>query len=165
MWFEPLLKQLQETAFATLVRENEVLFPSLEALHVAAISIVVGTITIVDLRLLGFASMHRSVGALVRGVVRFTWVAFAFATITGLTLFAANAATYGDNALFRAKLFFIGLAGLNMMLFHAWGNSRLDKWGAGVVPPGRARFAGAASLALWIGVVFLGRWVGFTLKQ
>ena len=52
------------------------------------------------------------------------WIAlnaFLLAALTGLTLFAANAATYGANFFFRGKMILLALAALNMLMFHAWG--------------------------------------------
>ncbi len=164
MWLDALLQSLQDTSFATEIRENENLFPWIESFHVLAITLVVGTISIVDLRLIGVASMDRAAGALVRSVVKITWGAFAVAALTGGLLFSANASTYGHNFFFRGKLVLLALAGLNMAFFHLFSAADLDTWGAGATPPFRARLAGALSLTLWICVIGFGRWVGFTLK-
>ncbi len=164
MSLKPLLQSLMDTGFATEIRENESLFPWIESIHVLAISLVVGTISIVDLRLLGLASMDRAAGQLVRSIVKVTWGAFAVAALTGGLLFAANATTYAINFSFRVKLVLLALAGLNMAFFHVFSAGDLDKWGAGVAPPFRVRLAGTLSLLLWIGVISFGRWVGFTLK-
>ena len=155
---------LQETAIGTEVRENETLFPWIESVHVLAIAVVVGTIAMVDLRLLGFANMDRPVGRLTHSVLVCTWIAFALAAVTGGLLFAANATTYAGNFFFRGKMILLALAGLNMLLFHAWSNREIESWGADVTPPTRARIAGGISLVLWISVIGFGRWIGFTLK-
>jgi hypothetical protein len=57
----PLLHWLQDTTNATAIRENDILFPWIETVHVAAIVLVVGSISIIDLRLLGLASCDRPV--------------------------------------------------------------------------------------------------------
>ena len=69
-----VLKWLEATALATEIRENELLFPSVESFHVLAITAVVGLISIVDLRLLGFASMDRAADRLTRDVLPLTWI-------------------------------------------------------------------------------------------
>ena len=56
---EAALKWLEATALATEIRENEFLFPWIESVHVLAIALVVGSIAILDLRLLGSASRDR----------------------------------------------------------------------------------------------------------
>jgi len=47
------LKSLEGTGLASGIRDSLYLFPFLEAVHVMALSVVFGTIMIVDLRLLG----------------------------------------------------------------------------------------------------------------
>jgi len=163
MSLDAALRWLQDTVLATVVRENELLFPWVESVHVLAICLVVGTISIVDLRLLGLASLDRAVGQLTRNVLLCTWFAFAVAAVSGALLFSAKAVAYAGNFYFRGKLVLLVLAGLNMAVFHAFSGRGMTHWGAGVVPPPAARMAGAVSLALWIGVVGFGRWIGFTL--
>ena len=162
MWLETL-KWLQDTAIATAVRENDVLFPWAEALHVLAICLVVGTISIVDLRLLGLASRDRPVLQLSRGVIVCTWIAFAVAALTGGLLFSAKAVAYWGNFFFKGKLVLLALAGLNMAGFHFYSGRGIDQWGPGITPPMAARISGGLSLLLWIGIVGFGRWIGFTL--
>ena len=83
MDIEGVLAWLQSTWIATAVAENDILFPWIESVHVLAIVLVVGTISIVDLRLLGLASLDISARRLMRDVIPYTWGAFAVAAITG----------------------------------------------------------------------------------
>src|SRR6476469_9246512 len=76
--------------------------------------------SILDLRLLGLASLDRPVGKLTRDVLPCTWVAFAFAAVTGSLLFSAKAGGYAGNFFFRGKLILLVMAALNMALFHAF---------------------------------------------
>ena len=66
MDIEGVLAWLQSTWIATAVAENDILFPWIESVHVLAIVLVVGTISIVDLRLLGVASLDISARRLMR---------------------------------------------------------------------------------------------------
>jgi hypothetical protein len=163
MALDDCLKWLEATDIATIVRENEVLFPWIESVHVLAIVLVIGTISIVDLRLLGLASRDRPVGRLIREVLPYTWGAFGVAAVTGSLLFCSNAMTYGHNFFFRGKLVLLVLAGLNMSVFHLFVGRDIARWSSAPLPPLSARTTGAVSLGLWISVVAFGRWIGFTL--
>lgn len=154
---------LYASGIAEYVRENESAFPWIESVHVLAITIVVGSIAIVDLRLLGYASRDRPVAALTDDVLPCTWTAFLAAVVSGALLFASNAPNYAHNPYFRAKLLLLLLAGLNMAWFQAWAAPALRTQAPGQAPPWPARLAGALSLLLWIGVVAAGRWIGFTM--
>jgi len=66
MALDPLFQWLYATAAGEVIRENESLFPWLEAIHVLAITLVVGSIAIVDLRLIGVSSLDRTVTRLTK---------------------------------------------------------------------------------------------------
>ena len=164
MDIDALTRLLQATSFATAIREGDLLFPWLEAVHVLAISLVVGTIAIVDLRLLGWASRDRAFDRLAAEVLPFTWAAFAIAVLTGSLLFSAKAHDYIHNPYFQFKFVFMAMAGINMAIFHLLGNRDIAQWSASpAAVPLRGRMAGAASLLLWIAVIGCGRWIGFTM--
>ena len=155
MDLDTLLRALEATAFATAIRENESLFPWVESVHVLAITLVVGSIAIVDLRLMGLASRDRAASAVAAEVLPCVWAAFGVAALSGALLFSSNALSYAHNSYFQAKLAFLVLAGANMAVFHLFAGPEHDGRGA--------RIAGAISLVLWICVVACGRWTGFTL--
>ena len=164
MQFDALLKALEETSIARAISENEYMFPWIESIHVLAIVLVVGSISIVDLRLLGLGSRDRAVTLLTTDVLPCTWLAFLVAACTGALLFASKAVTYGHNFFFLGKMVLLVLAGTNMVIFHLLINRDVERWGATPhTTPLPAKIAGAVSLCLWIAVVTFGRWIGFTL--
>ena len=156
-------EHLAGTPFARAISQGAVAFPMLESVHVLAIALVVGTIAIVDLRLLGYPSHRRGVRQLVRDMVPYTWATFAIAFLAGSLLFISNAPKYAHNAQFQLKMMLILIAAANMAIFHLTIYRRIQEWDERSPPPAAARIAGATSLGLWLTVVFLGRWVGFTL--
>jgi len=125
---------------------------------------VVGSILVLDLRLLGFASVGRPVSRLANAILPVTWGAFAIAATSGFLLFISNASKYLANGYFDAKLILICVAGLNMIVFHAIGARDMPQWESRGQPPLPARAAGALSILLWIAVVTCGRWIGFTMQ-
>ena len=164
MDIESALAWLQSTWIATAVAENDILFPWIESVHVLAIVIVVGTISIVDLRLLGIASLDISAKRLMRDVIPYTWGAFVVAAITGSLMFSSDATHYAHNRLFQIKLVMLVLAGLNMAVFHLFGERDIERWDTpGATTPAAAKAAAAISLMAWIAVVSLGRGTGFTM--
>jgi hypothetical protein len=157
-----LLQRLYDTGWAATLRENGIAFPWVECLHVLAITLVVGSISVVDLRLLGFAWRDRPVRRVLRDVLPITWSAFGLAVLSGFLMFASNAPTYARNPFLQLKLCLILVAGVNMSVFHLWARRSLPSWETAASLPFRAKVAGAVSLISWIGVVAAGRWIGFT---
>lgn len=161
MDIQSILQAIEASSLATFVRESDTAFPALESVHVIGIALVFGSIAVVDLRLLGIASHRSSARRLIRELLPYTWAAFVACVITGSLMFAANAITYAQNSVFLWKMGVLMLAGLNMVIFHLGAFRRIDEWDAVLPPPGRARIAGFSSMALWIGVICLGRWIAF----
>jgi hypothetical protein len=157
----PWLKALEDSGLATAIRNSAYLFPSLEAVHVIALSVVLGTITVVDLRLLGFASKARSAERVSMEVLKWTWGGFALAVLTGFVMFTTNARVYAHNTAFLIKLVLLALAGLNMLVFHLTAARTMDRWDRDAAPP-IGKTSAILSLVLWVAVVFAGRVIGFT---
>jgi hypothetical protein len=159
-----LFKTVEDTGLAQWVREDAFAFPLLEAIHVAAVMMVAGTIALLDLRLLGLASGNRAVTRLSGEVLPWTWAGFLIAAVSGTMLMTGQAGAYAGNAQFRLKMALMAAAAVNMLVFHLVTWRRIGQWDHDVGPPAAARLAGALSLLLWIGVVVSGRWVGWTIS-
>ena len=154
------LEWLQETSLAVKIVESW--FPFVESLHVIAIALVVGTIFIVDTRLLGFTVAQLPFTYVSQRLLPWTWVAFAGAIVTGLMMFIANAVAYYENTEFRVKMMLLVLAGVNMSYFQLVTYRSVASWNSGR-PPNAARFAGVMSILLWSSVIGFGRWIGFVI--
>jgi len=155
---------LENTAVAQFISGSTWAFPTVETVHVLVLVIVVGSIAIVDLRLLGVASNNRPVSQLSDDVLPITWTAFVLALITGGLLFSSKATHYLANWPFRFKMMLLAMAGLNMLLFHFLTYRGVSAWDEQRVTPHAARIAGFLSLLFWTGVVVFGRWIGFTVR-
>lgn len=154
------LEWLQGTSLAVTIVESW--FPFVESLHVIAIALVVGTIFIVDARLLGITVAQLPFTYVSHRLLPWTWVAFVGAVVTGVLMFIANAVAYFENTEFRVKMLLLVLAGLNMLYFQLVTYRSVASWNSGR-PPHAARFAGVMSILLWSSVIGFGRWIGFVI--
>jgi hypothetical protein len=156
------IQTIEGSAIGEWMRSHVLAMPWVNAAHVLCISLVFGSILVVDLRLLGLFDRHRAVTRVSEEMLRLTWVAFAGAVVTGVLYFAANATTYWFNMAFRFKLLAILLAGVNMVVFQLVTYRNIAAWDRDAPTPGAARIAGALSILLWTTVIVLGRVIGFT---
>jgi hypothetical protein len=159
------LSAAEHTSLAAAMRGEiggEWLFPIVETLHVISLAMVFGSIVMVDLRLVGAASRNSAMSRLSGEVLPYTWGAFICAVVTGTLLFISKAHVYFYNLQFQLKFLCMLLAAMNMAVFHFGTYRRVLEWDDRHPPPRAARLAGALSIALWIGVIFFGRWIGFT---
>ena len=125
------------------------------------LTVVFGSIAMVDLRLLGWTSLGTSIARLTEETLPWTWTAWVLAAIAGSLMFMSKAVTYAGNLDFRMKFICMALAAVNMLVFHFGAYRRVADWDMGR-PPAAARLAGGLSLTFWLAVIFFGRWVGFT---
>ncbi|HTI67070.1 MAG TPA: DUF6644 family protein [Caulobacteraceae bacterium] len=160
-----ILAALDSLPLSQAIRASLFAFPLIEATHVIAITLVFGTIAIVDLRLLGVASGHRPFTRLAPEILKWTWIAFALAAVTGSLMFITNAGTYFHNLPFRLKMLFMLGAGINMAVFQFLTSTSVHLWDDRPRAPPAGRVAAILSLCLWIGVIAMGRLIGFTSTQ
>jgi hypothetical protein len=160
-----LLTWLQETALATRIRDSLFVFPLLESAHVIGLALVFGTIAVIDLRLLGLASTHRSFQRMASDIMKWTWAAFALTALTGSLMFITNAVVYANNFYFRAKMVLLVLSGLNMLVFELTARRTVDRWDRDPAAPRIGRAVATLSLLLWVAVIFAGRIIGFTTTR
>jgi len=140
-------------------------FPAVETFHHIGMVLLVGSISLFDLRLLGVAMKGQSVSRLADRLLPTTWTGFAVMLVTGTLLFVTSPLSgqqYCPNATFRLKLILIGLAGLNMAVFHFTVYRRVGEWDKAHSTPLGAKLVGSLSVILWAGVVAAGRWIGFS---
>jgi hypothetical protein len=156
-----ILAALEATSLAERLRESLYLFPLIESAHVVGLTMVFGTIAIIDLRLLGIASARRPFTSVATDTLKWTWLAFALTAVTGFLMFMTNARVYFHNLYFDLKMGAIALSGVNMLVFELTTRRSVNRWDTSAAPRA-GRTAAALSLALWISVIFRGRWVGFT---
>jgi hypothetical protein len=155
------LQWLGATRLGTAVAEDW--FPKVECVHVIALAAVVGTIFLVDTRLIGLTSTRLSFRNISSRLLPWTWAGFIVAVVTGFMLFSSNSVAYYENGAFRLKLLLMILAALNMLYFELVTFRTVAAWDGAAKPPFAARFAGVLSVALWCGVIMTGRWIGFSL--
>jgi hypothetical protein len=160
-----LLASLEATSVASRIRESLYLFPFIEAAHVIGLTMVFGTIAIIDLRLLGMASTRRPFSRMSSDIMRWTWAAFALTVMTGLLMFATNAAVYYHNFFFRAKMVMLACAGVNILIFELTAVRSMHRWDKDAAAPLAGKTVAVVSLVVWISIIFLGRWIGFTTTR
>lgn len=154
---------LENTPFATALRESGYAYPFIEATHVMALAFSVGAVLWFDLRLLGWTMRDDRVSDVFRQVRPWMLAGFAVMFVTGVMLFATRALDAYASPYFRLKLALLVLGGINIVLFHATVDRQREEWDAADRPPVRARAAGGLSLVLWFAIIAAGRIMAYNL--
>ena len=151
IWLENL------TPFIDL-RSSAYVYPIVLALHLTAISLFGAMIVATDLRLIGLTLTDSSFAQV---IVELRWpkrIGFFFAATCGFLLFASNAETYYYNRYFRIKVLLFVLVAIHAVIFRRSVYARLEN---GAMPVRGSKVAASLSLALWTGILFAGRAIGY----
>jgi hypothetical protein len=164
MSLESICQAIQESRIGMGLRESPVLWPCIEATHVLSLALSVGTIALVDLRLIGFIMKDQPVTDVIEQTQPWTFTGFGLAFLSGALLFWSEAFRVYPSWSFRMKMACIPLLGLNALLFHKTIYKSVDQWNTSSVVPMRARMAGWFGLVFWAVVIFCGRWTAYNLQ-
>ena len=137
------------------------MYPFIETAHVLALTMFVGTLAVVDLRLLGVAYRNTPISQLTSSVLPWTVLGFVIIVTTGLLLFYAIPIRTYESIWFRVKVVMIIAAGINAWIFHYRVSNDRTLWDSAPTPPLSARVTSAVSLSLWVGVIFAGRMIAY----
>jgi Family of unknown function (DUF6644) len=151
---------LQDTWFATGIRDSLWLFPILYTLHIFGMVVLVGATSALDLRMLGLVMRGEPVSELAALLLPWAKVGFLSQIATGALLFVAQAADMWHNIAFVVKISIVLLAGLNMLIFHLTAYRNAREWPRSATPAA-AKFSALFSLACWFGIVAMSRLIAF----
>jgi hypothetical protein len=156
----PILEWIKHTPIGDWVRDSTWAFPMLQSLHFIGMTMLIGVVGIIDLRVLGVAR-----GLPIHPLHRFlplAFVGFSINLITGICFFCHDPYVYAFNLSFRLKMLLIVVAGLNALWFRLGVFIDVDKWGPGIEASRLAKVISALSIVVWFGVITAGRFIAFT---
>ena len=157
----PFTEWLAQTPWSIALHESLYAYTWIESLHVIGITLFVGTIAMVDLRLLGVSWRAVPVSQMTARILPYTIAGFVIMFITGLLLFYAIPVRSWHSIWFRAKMILLLAAAINIWFFHRRVQRDRARWDEIVLPPLRARVAAALSLGIWLTVIVLGRMIAY----
>jgi hypothetical protein len=137
------------------LNNNEWSFPLLEIIHIASFAVSVGTIAVVDLRLLGLGMRRQSSAQLLKDTAPWTLVSLAIVLMSGPLIFSSDPNMYLNNPGFRFKMEALLVAIVYNYTVHS-------KVARSNPSPMLGALVGGVSLALWVSVVFGGLFIAFT---
>ncbi|MDR3720208.1 MAG: hypothetical protein P4L00_01300 [Candidatus Acidoferrales bacterium] len=134
----------------------EWVFPVVESIHICGFTLLVGTIVILDLRLLGLRLLRQSISQVARDLAPWIWTGIVLQLTTGPYLFSGDPYEYVQIAAFRTKMILLLLA----LIFHFTVIRMATAPSRDSAPLGWRRPAAVVSLGLWVSVMLAGMWIG-----
>ena len=156
---ESLVQAIEGGAINTWVLSTYWLWPLLEIIHFIGLSLLLGAMLLVDLRLAGFLrqidimSTHR--------LLPWAVIGFGMNLASGFLFFMGDPGRYSINIGFQIKMVLVLIAGLNVLVFALKINPVIASWDPHGDTSGFAKSVAWISLAAWIGVLLLGRLIPY----
>ena len=152
---------IEMSALGVAMRQSLWLYPIVEIVHLTGIALLVGSIAMLDLRLLGISN-SLPVRRLASHILPWTAASFLLIVPSGLAMFIGHAGDFINSPVFVLKIGVIFAAGVNAAVFHAGVFRGAADWDVNRAPPLAARLSAALSLLLWISVIACGRLLAYT---
>jgi hypothetical protein len=157
---EALSDLLAATNLVVFVNDNDWVWPACEMLHFVGMSLLIGTVGLVDLRILGVGKGLPI--ARLEKLIPWGVAGFAMNAVTGFMFVAGNPVggpiEYLTNMSFQIKMLLVLIAGINLLAFYL---TPIARGVESVEPSGDAargaKIVAAVSLVTWFGVIFFGR--------
>lgn len=136
--------------------------PIIQTVHILGIAVVMGTIVILNLRILGLAVRSQDISEMIQRLLPWTWIALITNFISGGFFLFARPNRYFNNPIFGWKLSFLLPAILLLLFFHLMSRTQRDYWELNNRRLWTARGIALVSLGLWIMVAMAGRWIAYS---
>ena len=125
---------------------------TVEILHYFSMFILVGSMVIVDLRVLGLVARRQDAAQLAERLFPWIWISLALNFLTGFLMFAGSAVSYYRNDVFYDKIGIIVLA----IVVNIFVQKKVRKWDQLPAMPAWAKLIAVVSIGLWIGAIIAG---------
>jgi len=152
---------LAQTPLSLTIQNVSWIIPSVQSIHIACIAIVMSAVFMVDLRLLGVIGRDQPTAAYTSRFLTWIWPTLVVLLLSGSVLITGEPARSLENPAFQTKMVLLVLAMTTTAVLQRptfkdpafWELSRGRKISAAALA--------VLSLALWIGIVFAGRWIAY----
>ena len=160
-WLLKFAEWIGATSFSVDLHESFYMYAWIESIHVITLTISLGMLIVIDLRMLGLWLTNVPASKLAQRLDRPMLIGFTIMVITGVLLYVGIPIRTTQSLWFRIKIVLLVAAFINAWLFRRHMQASVGSWDAEPVPPRRTRVAAALSLTLWAAVITSGRFITY----
>jgi uncharacterized membrane protein len=147
-----LCRWLQDNSFIAAINGTSWTAAALEIVHYFSMFVLVGSMVIVDLRVLGLVGRRQDATELADRLFPWIWISFALNFLSGFLMFAGLATSYYRNDIFYDKVAVVLLAIVANIIVQ----QKMSKWNRLPAMPASAKLLAVVSIGLWIGAIIAG---------
>jgi hypothetical protein len=154
---------LEQTPLSQAIQVTNWVVPTVQTIHILAITAVAGSALMIDLRLLGLVGVDQSLKDVSSRFLPFIWWSLLILLATGAIMIIGEPPRTLKNPVFLLKmtLLVLAIAVTGLFQYLVWRNPAFS------APGSRQRVAEEAiavvSMLLWVGIIFSGRWIAYYL--
>jgi hypothetical protein len=152
---------LSNTSFSQLLQNVAWIIPAVQSVHIICIAIVMGSVALIDLRLLNVTGRSQSIASMTNRLLPWVWVALVILLITGSLLAIAEPVRSLENPAFQAKMLMILCVGALTLFFQKMVRGDVAFWELSPARRTTAKMTAIVSILLWVAIVFAGRWIAY----
>jgi uncharacterized protein DUF6644 len=151
-----LFKWFDATPISRIIRDSTYIFPVVEVLHLFGLTLLLGTVTVISMRMLGYGMRRQSVSEVAGQLMPWSVGAAVLTIVTGILLFLSEAMKCYSNAAFPYKMWFL----LGGIILYFLTQRKVTSPGSRL-SAGQLKVIAVLSLILWYGVAIAGRAIAF----
>ncbi len=155
----PLAEFLLGSPLNAWIQATYWVWPVLEITHFIGLSLLLGGLIVIDLRMAGHFRNLDPVAT--HQLLPLVFLGFGLNATTGILFFYGDPMRYAINIGFQIKMLLVLLAGLNALLYYWKLAPVITAWGPAAPATPLARTVAYLSLALWTGVLVCGRLIPY----
>lgn len=152
---------LDASRWSTLLHESYYLYSWVETTHVLSLTLSLGLLFFIDLRMLGIALPQVPASIVARRLQWPMFIGFGLMVASGLLLFYAIPVRSAQSVWFRVKLLLLLAAAANAWLFHRRMKQSVAAWDGAGIAPRTLRIGALLSLVFWTLIVVCGRLIAY----
>lgn len=160
-WLLKIAEWIGATNFSVGLHESYYMYAWIESIHVITLTISLGMLIVIDLRMLGLWLTNVPASTVAQRLDRPMLIGFSIMVVTGVLLYLGIPIRTTQSLWFRIKMILLVVAFINAWLFRRHMQRSVGSWDVAAVPPRRTRIAAALSLTLWAAVVMSGRFIAY----
>jgi hypothetical protein len=140
---------LEQTGWVKTFGSTGWMYASVSVIHYLTMFWFIGSMAVVDLRVMGIAARKRSLSELSAQLYPWAWTGMVLAIISGFFMFATAAGDWAPDPVFHVKLVMIVLSIVLAIVVQVFA----PMWSAAAEIPTWAKIVAAIALLLWIATI------------
>ncbi len=152
---------ISHTPLSVWLQHKVWVVPTSQSIHIVSVSVVFASAVLISFRILGLSVAGRTVGQLVRTLTPWMYTALVVLLITGALQTIIEPRRQFGAWVFWVKMALIVVVVLFTTVFARGVKRDAHRWDGRAASPPMAKLFAIVSLAMWIGIIYCGRFIGY----